>query len=195
MIVVTADHGDMLGERGMWFKKHFYDHAARAPLVIHAPWRFVSARRSENVSLVDLLPTLCDVADVDLANRAPAPPDGASLIPLCDDPEAARDAPVFAEITSEGVPSPMFMVRHGPFKLMTGGGAPDVLFDVGRDPEERIDLADNQGSAETLTAMRRIAETTWDASELAEAIRTSQRERRLVHAAHGHGPRPGMGCA
>ena len=190
VIVVTADHGDMLGERGMWFKKHFYDHAARVPLVIHAPWRFVPARRSENVSLVDLLPTFCDVAGVDLASRAPAPPDGASLIPLCDDPAAVRDAPVFAEITSEGVPSPMFMVRHGSFKLMTGGGAPDVLFDVGRDPEERIDLADNQSSAETLTAMRRIAETTWDASELAEAIRTSQRERRLVHAAHGHGPAP-----
>ena len=137
VVVVTSDHGDMLGERGMWFKKHFFDHASRVPLIMHAPWRFAAGHRSGNVSLVDLLPTLCELARVDVASLAPRPPDGASLVPLCDDPAAAGDAPVFAEITSEGVPSAMFMVRHGPFKLVTGGGAPDALFDVLADPEER----------------------------------------------------------
>ena len=190
VVVVTADHGDMLGERGMWFKKHFFDHAARVPLIIHAPWRFAAGRSSENVSLVDLVPTLCDLARVDLANRAPRPPDGDSLIPLCDDPGAIRDAPVFAEITSEGVPSPMFMVRHGPFKLMTGGGAPDVLFDVRADPEERSDLAADPASADVLAALRRLAGETWDAAALADEVRASQRERRLVRAAHGRGPAP-----
>ena len=184
-VVVTADHGDMLGERGMWFKKHFFDHAARVPLVIHAPWRFAPVRRPENVSLVDLLPTLCDLARVDLANEAPRPPDGASLIPLCDGPAAVGDAPVFAEITSEGVPSPMFMVRHGRFKLMTGGGAPDLLFDLGADPEERTDLAADPTHRASLAALRRLAEETWDAAALEAAVRVSQRERRLVQAAHG----------
>ena len=190
VVVVTSDHGDMLGERGLWFKKHFFDHAARVPLIVHAPWRFAPARRRENVSLVDLLPTLCDLAGVDLAGRAPRPPDGASLIPLCDDPGAVREAPVLGEITSEGVPSPMFMVRHGRFKLMTGGGAPDLLFDLGADPEERIDLASDPASGSVLAALRRLAERTWDAAGLAEEVRTSQRERRLVRAAHGHGPAP-----
>ena len=184
-VVVTADHGDMLGERGMWFKKHFFDHAARVPLVIHAPWRFAPVRRPENVSLVDLLPTLCDLARVDLANEAPRPPDGASLIPLCDGPAVVGDAPVFAEITSEGVPSPMFMVRHGRFKLMTGGGAPDLLFDLGADPEERTDLAADPTHRASLAALRRLAEETWDAAALETAVRVSQRERRLVQAAHG----------
>ena len=69
------------------------------PLIVHAPWRFAAARRRENVSLVDLLPTLCDLAGIDPADRTPRPPDGASLIPLCDDPGAVRDSPVFAEIT------------------------------------------------------------------------------------------------
>ena len=190
VVVVTADHGDMLGERGMWFKKHFFDHAARVPLIIHAPWRFAAGRRSENVSLVDLVPTLCDLARVDLANRAPRPPDGDSLMPLCADPAAVRNAPVFAEITSEGVPSPMFMVRHGPFKLMTGGGAPDVLFDVRADPEERSDLAADPASGDVLAALRRLAGETWDAAALAQEVRASQRERRLVRAAHGRGPAP-----
>ena len=190
VVVVTSDHGDMLGERGLWFKKHFFDHAARVPLIVHAPRRFAAARRCENVSLVDLLPTLCDLAGVDPADRAPRPPDGDSLIPLCDDPGAVREVPVLGEITSEGVPSPMFMVRHGRFKLMTGGGAPDLLFDLGADPEERIDLASDPAGGSVLAALRRLAERTWDAAGLAEEVRTSQRERRLVRAAHGHGPAP-----
>lgn len=36
-VLFTSDLGDMLGERRRWFKKHFFDHAARAPLIIHAP--------------------------------------------------------------------------------------------------------------------------------------------------------------
>ena len=190
VVVVTSDHGDMLGERGMWFKKHFFDHAARVPLIIHAPSRFAATRRSENVSLVDLLPTLCELARLDVADRAPRPPDGASVIPLCEDPAAIRDAPVFAEITSEGVPSPMFMVRHGPCKLMTGGGAPDMLFDLRADPEERTDLAEHPASRDTLAALRRLAAETWDAAALEEEVRASQRERRLVQDAHGRGPAP-----
>ena len=123
-------------------------------------------------------------------DRAPRPPDGVSLIPLCEDPAAVRDVPVFAEITSEGVPSPMFMVRHGPFKLMTGGGAPDVMFDVRADPEERNDLAADRADRDTLAALRRLAEETWDPAALEDDVRTSQRERRLVREAHGHGPTP-----
>ena len=190
VIVFTADHGDMLGERGLWFKKHFFDHAARVPLIIHAPSRFKAARRRDFVSLVDLLPTLCDLADVDLADRAPRPPDGASLLPLCEDPAMIRDAPVFAEITSEGVPSPMFMVRHGPFKLMTGGGAPDLLYDLEADPEERHDLAPDPGRRDTLLALRRLAGDTWDAGKLEHEVRASQRERRLIRTAHRRGLPP-----
>ncbi len=189
-VLFTSDHGDMLGERGLWFKKHFFDHAARVPLVLHAPGRLAAARRSGPVSLVDLLPTLCDLAGIDPANRAPRPPDGASLLPVCRDPAATGDRPVFAEMTSEGVPSPMFMVRSGRFKLMTGGGAPDLLFDLESDPEERNDLAARPGSADALAALRRLAERTWDAAALEREVRTSQRERRLVQAAHGHGPAP-----
>ena len=190
VVMVTSDHGDMLGERGLWFKKHFFEHAARVPLIIHAPWRFGSQRRSENVSLVDLLPTLCELAHIDVGSRSPRSPDGFSLVPLCDDSAAFRDAPVFGEITSEGVPSPMFMVRHGPFKLMAGGGAPDVLFDVLADPEERTDLAADPDSAGTLAALRRLVAETWDMDTLEAEIRASQRERRLVQEAHRQGPGP-----
>ncbi len=190
VVLFTSDHGDMLGERGLWFKKHFFDHAARVPLILHAPRRFPAARRPEPVSLVDLLPTLCGLAEIDLAERAPRPPDGASLLPLCEGAAESGERPVFAEMTSEGVPSPMFMVRHGRFKLMTGGGAPDLLFDLEADPEERNDLAADPDSAELLAALRRLTEETWDAAALEAEVCASQRERRLVQAAHGNGPAP-----
>ena len=55
-VVVIPDHGDMHGERGMWFKRRFFDHPVRVPPIIHAPQRFVASRRRENVSLVDRCP-------------------------------------------------------------------------------------------------------------------------------------------
>ncbi len=111
-----------------------------------------------------------------------------NLLAPCD--SADRERPVFAEITSEGVPAPMFMVRHGRFKLVTGGGAPDLLFDLEADPEERNDLVAGPGSAQTLAALRRLAEETWDTAVLEAEIRASQRERRLVQAAHENNPAP-----
>ena len=57
IVIFTSDHGDMLGERGMWFKMSFLEHSARVPLIIHAPARYSPRRVGAAVSLVDLLPT------------------------------------------------------------------------------------------------------------------------------------------
>ena len=190
VIVFTADHGDMLGEHGLWFKKHFFDHCARVPLIVHAPARFAPGRRSECVSLVDLLPTLCELAGFDAGARAPEPLDGESLAPLCRDPAAARSSPVFAEITSEGVPAPMFMIREGRYKLVTGGGAPALLFDLDDDPHERRSIADRADVREIRERLEGQAAATWDTPALDAAIRLSQRRRRMVADAHRHGPAP-----
>jgi len=62
VIFLTSDHGEMLGERGMWFKKVFYQNAVNIPLIVSGPG--IEPRRvEENVSLVDLLPTFIDIAD------------------------------------------------------------------------------------------------------------------------------------
>src|SRR5262249_58796163 len=62
VVIVTADHGDMLGERGLWYKMTFFERSARVPLILHAP-RLLGARRvAQNVSLVDLLPTFAELA-------------------------------------------------------------------------------------------------------------------------------------
>ena len=62
LIVFSGDHGDMLGERGLWYKMHWFEMSARVPLLVHAPKRFAPARISANVSTCDLLPTLVELA-------------------------------------------------------------------------------------------------------------------------------------
>ena len=62
VIVFTSDHGEMLGERGMWLKKSFFEPSARVPLIISAPGRFAPCRVDTPGSLVDLLPTFMGLA-------------------------------------------------------------------------------------------------------------------------------------
>lgn len=62
IVILTADHGEMMGERGMWFKQHFFEWAARIPFIVYAPERYKPGRVKENISLVDLMPTLLDMA-------------------------------------------------------------------------------------------------------------------------------------
>jgi choline-sulfatase len=69
VVILLADHGDMLGERGLWYKMSFFEGAARVPLIVNAPRRFAPRRVAQSVSLVDILPTL-----VELANNGAAPP-------------------------------------------------------------------------------------------------------------------------
>ena len=62
VVILLADHGDMLGERGLWYKMNFFEGSARIPLIVHAPARFRGRRVSTPVSLVDVLPTLIELS-------------------------------------------------------------------------------------------------------------------------------------
>ena len=83
VVVVTADHGDMLGERGLWYKMTFFERAARVPLILHAPRLFAARRVPQSVSLVDLLPTFADLA----GESAPFVPK--ALLPAAPPPACA----------------------------------------------------------------------------------------------------------
>ena len=61
IVVLAADHGDMLGERGLFYKMSFFEYSVRIPMIVHAPARFKPARVKENVSLIDLMPNLSGV--------------------------------------------------------------------------------------------------------------------------------------
>ena len=79
VVLFTADHGEMLGERGLWFKMHFFEWALRVPLIVSAPGRFGVGRVAAPVSLVDVMPTLLALAGG--AGEAVLAGDGRSLVP------------------------------------------------------------------------------------------------------------------
>src|ERR1700744_1187994 len=80
VVMLLADHGDMLGERGLWYKMNFFEPACRIPFIVHAPRRFAARRVAQSASLVDILPTLCELAGSGTGHYA-TPLDGTSLVP------------------------------------------------------------------------------------------------------------------
>jgi choline-sulfatase len=182
VVIITSDHGEMLGERGAWYKMSFYEGAARVPLIIWSPARFPARRVQAAVSTIDLLPTLAGLAGCD---GVVGPLDGRSLLPhLSGSPD--RDDAV-AEYLAEGAIAPMTMIRRGPHKFIHSPADPDQLFDLSSDPDEQVNLADDPASAILADKFRRQIAARWDLEVLDQQVRLSQQRRLAVRAALGTG--------
>jgi choline-sulfatase len=185
VIVFSGDHGDMLGERDLWYKMHWFEMAARVPLVVHAPGRFGAGKVVSSVSTIDLLPTLVELAggsvDPSLAL------DGRSLLPHLRG--AGGHDEVIGEYMAEGTNAPLLMIRRGSFKFIYSQQDPALLFDVKQDPDERQNLASSP-EHQTLVAgfMAEIAQR-WDLTALHAQVLASQRRRRFVSSALTRGKR------
>jgi choline-sulfatase len=185
VIIVTSDHGEMLGERGAWYKMSFYEGSARVPLIIRAPDRFAPARVAAPVSTMDLLPTLAGLAHGGPAPGVIGPLDGRSLLPhLSGAPD--RDE-VVAEYLAEGAIAPIVMIRRGRYKYICSPADPDQLFDLESDPGERVNLADDPASAGLAGRFRQEIAARWDLAAVDREVRLSQQRRHAVARALGTG--------
>ena len=189
LVVFTSDHGDSLGERGLFFKMSFFEWSVRVPLIVHAPFAFAPRRVRANVSHLDLFPTLLEVAGDGVSPDLAAPIDGRSLAPLASGGGQDRSDVVCAEYTAEGVRAPLLMVRRGPYKLIASPADPPLLFDLVNDPDELENLAGRSACAGVRAELEAIVAGTWDVEALDAAVRESQSVRRLVSAALGTGTR------
>lgn len=138
LIVFSGDHGDMLGERGLWYKMHWFEMSARVPLLVHAPKRFAAHRVSQSVSTLDLLPTLVELAGGQVEQGLEL--EGRSLLPHLKG-EGGHDE-VLGEYMAEGTLSPLMMIRRGPWKFIYSEQDPLLLFNLDNDPLERQNLAE-----------------------------------------------------
>jgi choline-sulfatase len=185
IVLVVADHGEMLGERGLWYKMSFFDPACRIPMIVHAPGRFAPRRVEASVSLVDLLPTLLDLAGAEPVLAAPIA--GRSLTPHLlggSGPDG-----VIGEYLAEGAVAPIVMLREGRWKFVHSPSDPDQLYDLDADPEERRNLAAEPSHGVIVAEFRaRVAEL-WDLAHLHQQVLASQRRRRLVGRALDQGHR------
>lgn len=195
VIVLASDHGDMLGERGLWYKMTFFEPAIRVPLVVHAPARFEAHRVAASVSLADLLPTLLDLAHGGApAEVAVTDIEGRSLLPhlLHAAPAAGGDAHAghdgaAAEYLAEGALAPIVMLRRGDYKYVHSPADPDQLYHLPGDPDELRNLAQDPASADVLARFRADAERRWDLPALHKQVLASQARRRFIGAANALG--------
>jgi choline-sulfatase len=184
VVVFTGDHGEMLGDRGLWFKMSFFDGAARVPLVVSAPQRYAPRRVAASVSLMDILPTLVDIAGGDSAALGDTI-DGRSLAPHLEGREGRDEA--IGEYLAEGALAPMVMIRRGDHKFIHSPADPDQLYDLGADPTERDNLAAASEQAGRVAEFRQEVARRWDLAALDAEVRQSQRRRRIVDAALNRG--------
>jgi len=182
-IVFTSDHGEMLGERGMWFKKHFFEKSLRVPLIISGPG-IEPQRVRELVSLVDLLPTFNGFAGVTADTE---PLEGVDLATLINRGNPPAERSVHAEYLAEATTVPIFMIRRGPYKFVSSSQDGVLLYDLVADPEERVNLAHRSGHEDLVAQFAEDVKAKWDEETLIRDIVLSQRRRALVREAMASG--------
>ncbi|MCP5038831.1 MAG: choline-sulfatase [Rhodobacteraceae bacterium] len=183
IVVFVSDHGDMLGERGLWFKMTFYDGASRVPMMIAAPG-LEPGKVDAPVSTLDLTPTLADLAGVSLAEVMPWV-DGESLLSLTAG--VARSAPVAMEYAAEASEAPLVSLRDGRWKYNRCELDPDQLFDMENDPFELSNLADDPAHVHKLARLREMSQARWDLAAFDQEVRASQAGRWVVYEALRNG--------
>ncbi len=133
------------------------------------------------VSTVDVLPTICDLAGISMAEIAPWT-DGRSL---------ARGAegrgPVAMEYAAEGSVAPLVCLRDGDWKYIACEADPEMLFNLAEDPAERVNRAADPTAAEVLARMRAMAGERWDMAAYDAEVRESQARRWIVYEALRNG--------
>jgi len=141
-VIFTADHGEMLGEKGLIQKRSLYDWSTRIPMIMDIPG--TDSRVIDTpVSLVDVTATLLDIA-----GASPVQPfDGRSLLPAIRG-KSLDETPVISEYHGEGIMKPCFMVRKGAWKYIYIHRSPCQLFDLETDPGEWNNLSGQQDVSE-----------------------------------------------
>ena len=181
VVIYVSDHGDMNGEHGMWRKSSFYEASARVPLQIAWPGQLPAGRRIGGVvSLVDLIATLVEIAGAPQI----APLDGDSLMDLMRGIDGDWKDEAFSEYLAHGVARPTAMLRRGRYKLNYSLGDAPQLYDLRQDPNEFCDLAGDPVHRKVLEDLQERLLSDWDPVALERRVRQSQKERRLIEAAH-----------
>ncbi len=173
----------MLGERGLWFKMSFLEGSARTPLLISAPEQPATTITAP-VSNLDILPTVCDLAGIDMEGIK-GWTDGESLVPVIAGDKQRAAVPI--EYAAEGSYAPMVALVEDRYKYIVCDLDPDQMFDLEQDPHELTNLAADPDWAHIAGPLRQQIDTRWDLASYDDAVRHSQSRRLIVYQALRNG--------
>jgi choline-sulfatase len=179
-VVYTSDHGEMLGEHGLWWKSAMYEAAVAVPLIVAGPDVPVGKAVETNAMLVDLYPTIVEAVGAELTPEDADLP-GRSLLQLANEPDQPRVA--FSEYHAIFSSGGIFMLRDERYKYVHYVDYPPQLFDLVADPSETIDLATDPTNAALVASFERRLRAICDPDEVDGRARASQRAR--IDAAGG----------
>ena len=156
VVIYTTDHGENLGDHGLWWKNCLYDSASRIPLIVSWPARWAGGqRRTEACSLVDVVQTIAELGGA----RAPDDWDGDSMTAWLDNPSAGWKDVAVSEYYGHNIASGSAMIRQGRFKYVYHT-RPDAdhppereLYDLEEDPGEFRNLAEEPGQQARISVM------------------------------------------
>jgi choline-sulfatase len=135
-VIYTADHGIAVGRHGLAGKQNLYEHTWRVPFIVRGPGIKAGSRAPGNIYLMDVLPTLCDLAGIEQTESM----DGLSFKPvLLGEKETVRD--VMYGAYCGGTKPGMRSVKKGEWKLikydvLDGEVRETQLFNLNENPDE-----------------------------------------------------------
>ena len=184
LVVYTSDHGDMLGEHGMWWKHTFYEESVRVPLILS--WPGVIPARSRSARVVSALDVSATILD---ALGAPALPGsaGRTLLPILRGSEVDWRDEAFSEYCSDEEWSPpggcyQRMIRTGEWKLVYYHGDRPQLFNLNEDPEELANRADDPACRGVMQELRDRLLKDWDPEKVIRRMAARRREQEILTA-------------
>lgn len=141
-VIYLSDHGDNLGERGMWGKSTFFEDSVGVPLMIRPAGTKSHTRCQTPVSLIDFMPTMLELAGIRSDNQ------NCHAHSLLQTANARYDPKrvIVSQYHAAGSPSGAYMLRQGHYKYIHYEGYSPQLFDLSRDAHETCDLANDPGS-------------------------------------------------
>jgi choline-sulfatase len=156
VVIYTTDHGENMGEHGLWWKNCMYEHASRVPLIVSWPARWQGGQRRRGAcSLVDLAQTIAELGGA----NTPDDWNGASMVQWLDDRQTAWKDIAVSEYYGHNIASGFSMIRMGRHKYVYHPPADEAhpaeheLYDLINDPGEFRNLATLPGHKEGVRAM------------------------------------------
>ncbi len=143
VVIFSGDHGELALEHQQYYKMSLFEGSVRVPLIMKGPGINPGRRIDTPVSLIDMAPTICELARIEKRNSF----DGESLLPVARGETTKSRGWALASYSGVTSNTMSWMLRTGDYKLIIHEGYPSRLFNLRDDPGELSDLMDQEPEA------------------------------------------------